>query len=150
MLDASDLDHLADLAGAEHLLEITGEEAEVLVSCASASIGVNAMDDGLALLRAALTIDPEHGRAWSLYGILLEKLDRPEQATAAYATALLHEDDDPFTALALARLHLKAGRIGKARSLLDWVMRRFPDAKRARQKAAALLERLDSAEADRL
>lgn len=148
MFDVSDLDHLADLAGAEQLLETRGDEAEVLVSCASASIRVNALEDGLAILRAALNLDPEHGRAWSLYGILLEKLGRPEQAKTAYATALLHDDEDPFTALALARLHLKAGRIGKARSLLDWVVTRFPDAKRARQKAAALLDRVEAAASD--
>jgi Flp pilus assembly protein TadD len=144
MFDASDLDHLADLAGAERLLGVTGEEADVLVSCATSSIRVHAHEDALSLLRAALMIDPEHARAWSLMGTALEKVGQLEAARSAYAKALLHDDQDPTTALALARIHLAAGRFGKARALIDWVVSRFPDSKHARQQAATLLQRVQT------
>jgi Flp pilus assembly protein TadD len=144
MFDASDLDHLADLAGAERLLGVNGEEADVLVSCASSSIRVNAFDDALAILRTALLIDPEHARAWSLMGNALEKLGRLDAARSAYAAALLHDDRDPTTALALARIHLAEGRFGKARAMIDWVVSRFPDSKHARQQAASLLLRVET------
>jgi Flp pilus assembly protein TadD len=144
MFDSSDLDHLADLAGAERLVGISGEEADVLVSCASASLRVNALADALAILRAALQIDREHARAWSLMGLALEKLGDLEQARAAYASAMLYDDRDPTTALALARIHLASGRHGKARALLEWVVARFPESKHARQQAAHLLQRVST------
>jgi|SRR5688572_25771037 len=144
MFDASDLDHLADLAGAERLLGIHGDEAEILVSCASASLRVQSFPDALALLRAALSIDREHARAWSLMGNVLEKLGDLDGARSAYASALLYDDRDPTTALALAKIHLAAGRPGKARALIDWVVARFPDSKHARQQAAALLQRVQT------
>ena len=142
MFDASDLDHLEDLAGAERLIGVTGEEADVLVSCATSSLRVNAFEEALSILRAALAIDPQHARAWSLMGNTLEKLGERELARSAYATALLYDDQDPTTALALARIHLACGRHGKARALIDWVVARFPDSKHARQQAASLLQRV--------
>ena len=144
MFDASDLDHLADLAGAERLLGVTGEEADVLVSCATASLRVNAFEEALSILRAALTINPEHARGWSLMGTAFEKLGELEPARSAYATALLYDDQDPTTALALARIHLASGRLGKARALIDWVVARFPDSKHARQRSASLLQRVET------
>jgi Flp pilus assembly protein TadD len=144
MFDASDLDHLSDLAGAERLTGVTGEEADVLVSCATSSIRVNACGEALAILRAALAIDPEHARAWSLMGTALEKLGELDLARSAYATALLHDDEDPATALALARIHLASGRFGKARAMIDWVVSRFPDSKHTRQQAASLLVRVET------
>ncbi len=144
MFDASDLDHLSDLAGAERLVALTGAEPDVLVSCAASSLRVNAFEDALAMLRAALAIDPEHARAWSMMGTALEKLGASMPASSAYATALLYDDQDPSTALALARLHLAAGRVGKARALIDWVVASFPDSKHARQQAATLLEQVET------
>jgi Flp pilus assembly protein TadD len=144
MFDASDLDHLADLAGAERLTGVTGEEADVLVSCATSSLRVNAFEEALAILRAALKIDPEHARAWSLMGNALEKLGEHDRARSAYATALLYDDADPTSALALARIHLASGRYGKARAMIDWVVARFPDSKHARQQAATLLQRVET------
>jgi Flp pilus assembly protein TadD len=126
------------------LIGVSGKEPDVLVSCATASLRVNAFEDALAILRAALMIDPEHARAWSLMGNALEKLGELDTARSAYATALLYDDQDPTTALALARIHLASGRAGKARALIEWVVSRFPDSKHARQQAAVLLERVET------
>jgi Flp pilus assembly protein TadD len=138
-----DLDHLSDLMGADQIRRLAGDEADVLVSCASASMRVSAYEEALAIVRAALTIDPEHPRAWALAGISLEKLGRPLEAKSAYATALLHDDHDPFTAVALARLHIAGGHIAKARALLDWVVIHFNESKHARQQAMSLLGRIE-------
>jgi Flp pilus assembly protein TadD len=80
----------------------------------------------LPLLETALTTAPHDLPAWEAKGDALYSLGRPEEALAAYATALAQKPDLETTLHAAAKLALEMDRPDTARTYLERLIRVNP------------------------
>lgn len=86
--------------------------------------GYGEIDPALALWKQVHALAPGYLPAQLRSGDSLLKANRPQEAAAAYETALKLEPDNPYALLGLARLDLEAGRWEQARPRLELVVRR--------------------------
>lgn len=77
----------------------------------------------LALLRKAVSIDPDIAYAWSNLGVAYSRLERYEEAESAYKNALRIEDDSLTAMVNLASLYHRTQRPKKAQKFLKKVQR---------------------------
>ncbi len=83
--------------------------------------------EALAELDAALAINPNNP-AWNAQrGYLLEELDRPSDAVAAYERALDLEPGDRDVTLALGAALTRLGRLTRSLEIFDELARTYPD-----------------------
>jgi tetratricopeptide (TPR) repeat protein len=84
--------------------------------------GYGDIDPALALWQRVRTLAPDYLAAQLRSGDSLLKVNRPQEASAAYEAALKLEPNNPYALLGLARLDLEAGRWEQARPRLEKVV----------------------------
>jgi lipopolysaccharide biosynthesis regulator YciM len=94
------------------------------------------------ILQGALVIDPDSAPAWSLLGRVEHELGANAPAVEAYANAVMLNDSDLNTALALAQLQEATGAKDKARALVTWLMLACENDPSLLQRAKVLFDKL--------
>ncbi len=89
---------------------------------ASILAGYGGIDPALELWRKVRALAPDYLPAPLRSGDCLLKVNRPQEAAAAYAAVLKLDPDNPYALLGLARLDLKAERWDQARHRLEQVV----------------------------
>lgn len=84
-------------------------------------------EDGAALVREALALEPRSILAHLLAGYLHAALRDPEAAGAAFRAALALDPEHPRAMLGLARIALERGDARACRELLERSLRVYPD-----------------------
>ena len=93
-------------------------------------------EEGGALVREALALEPRSTLAHLLAGYLHAALRDSEAAGAAFRAALALDPEHPRAMLGLARIALERGEVRACRELLERALRVYPDF----PEAHALLE----------
>lgn len=119
-------------------------DARALVAAAASAAQVEHWDDVLALVRAALAVDPASPRAWSLAGLAHEARGELTAAREALERAVSLDDGDLSTSLACARVQARLGAVDPARALATYVLLREQNAPALRAEAQALVKALSA------
>jgi len=131
-----------DNAAAENLLrEVVREEpqsGEVHYSLALLLAEEKRYAEAEPFLATAADLLPGRSRVQLNHGLILQFLDQPDRAAAAFRRSLEIDPGDADAFNALAGYYLSKRQIGKLRSLIDAVLQRAPDNHGAKE----LLERL--------
>jgi predicted Zn-dependent protease len=115
--------------------------AAAFVAAARTALTIGRADDAVVLGRAALALEPESARAWSVVGDALWTLGRAVDARAALEEAVANDDKDLSAAVACARAQAATGATTAARALLTFVLTRTHSPE-LRANAVALLDAL--------
>lgn len=140
-LSPDDVQRLHEALGA--LQSTSGDaaiDARALVAAGATALELGRWDDVLALARAALVIDPQSARAWSLAGGALAQQGKLHEARAAFESAVSFDDRDLAAAISAAELQVKTGNASGGRALANYVLLREQGAPAIRARAQALLE----------
>jgi predicted Zn-dependent protease len=115
--------------------------AAAFVAAARTALSIARPDDAVVLGRAALALEPDNARAWSVVGDALWALGRPAEARVALEEAVANDDKDLTAAVACARAQAATGASTAARALLTFVLTRTHSPE-LRANAVALLDSL--------
>jgi Flp pilus assembly protein TadD len=96
-----------------------------------AQVAMGQVEEGLASLHRAVRLEPGHRFAWDAIGRTLLALDRPDDATTAWAAALETAPDDVDLLVALAVALAAADRTGEALRVLHRATEVAPHSARA-------------------
>jgi len=94
------------------------------------------------ILQGALVVDPDSAPAWGLLGKVEHALGAEPAAIEAYANAVMLNDADLATALALAELHAATGAPEKARALANWLLLACEDEPELLKRTQTLVNKL--------
>jgi tetratricopeptide (TPR) repeat protein len=98
------------------------------------------LEIALSLAKRAWEMDPAQPRAWQVYALALDKLDKSEQARALLQHGLQRYPDDPAQKFLLAQIQIKAGQLSEAGDNLRQVLALEPNMEEALEALAALPE----------
>lgn len=89
------------------------DNADILNNCGSAHYKLQEYREAEEFLRRAIAADPEHTRAYTTLGLVLEEMGDREGATEAYETAVRVAPDLPYTQVARDRLAAGVGELDR-------------------------------------
>jgi arylsulfatase A-like enzyme len=101
------------------------------------AIGGGRLDEGAVMLRGILDEDPEMTDVWSQYAMALVRLQRYQDALAAYARVIRLQPDEPNGPLGAASVLLTLNRLNEARAHAELAVARSPG---PAHQALALIE----------
>lgn len=96
----------------------------------------------LDLYNQAIAADPGYMRAWMDKGNVLIRLNRSEEAVAAFDVVLAYEDDVPNIWNSRGRALMATGNYSAARDSFDQALKQAPDFVEAQENLALVLEKL--------
>lgn len=83
--------------------------------------------EALAELDAALAINPDNATWHAQRGLLLEELERWEEAGKAFETSRNLDPSDPEVSVALGQMLVRSERLGQALTVYEQLAKRYPD-----------------------
>ena len=131
------LGHYQEAADTAHaVLLFAPDNTEALLAAARAHIGGDNAFYAIDPLKHLSELKPNDWQAWSLLGVAYDQTKRPDDAQAAWQTALKLSPNNPAVLTNLAMARLSAGDLAAAEPLLRTAVA---------QKTATLQERQDLA-----
>jgi tetratricopeptide (TPR) repeat protein len=112
----------------ERSLTIDPKQAMAAKVLAAVYFSDNEMDQGLAMLSRAASIDPSDFRPWFAAGdVLLRYRNQPREAIEVFRQAILRRPEDVGSRAGLASALLALGETDEAMPLVDSLLREYPD-----------------------
>lgn len=106
--------------------EIADKMADARIALADLLLGQGRTEEAIRLYREVAEDDPDAHVAWWRLGLTLGSLDRPAEASVAFARAVAGAPDDPELRLDHARACFAAGNLESAQGAFEAILERWP------------------------